>query len=186
MRSALPSIARELGADERTLRRAARRGAVRCHRPGPRKLELTEEELGYLRSHWALLRALTCALRTEPNVRLAVMYGSTARGDDRAYSDVDVLVELREDAGASAKSMAMRLEHALNRRVDIARLSRAREHAPLLLLQALDEGRVLVDRDQRWPTLVGQRGHIAQAARRAQTVAREEAAAGLHELMEQA
>jgi predicted nucleotidyltransferase len=183
MRSALPVVARELGADERTLRRAAQRGAVRCRRPGPRKLEFVEGELDYLRSHWELMRALTCALRTEPNVRIAVLYGSVARGDDRFGSDIDVLVELRDDAPGAAKGLAMRLEGALGRDVDVARLSRARERAPLLVLQALDEGRVLVDRDKRWPALMRERDRIARAAWRAQGAAREQAAAGLRELV---
>lgn len=186
MRSALPVVARELGADERTLRRAAQRGAVRCRRPGPRQLELSEGELHYLRSHWELMHALTCALRTEPNVGLAVLYGSMARGDERLDSDVDVLVELREDTPVTARGLAMRLEEAVGRHVDITRLSRAREHVPLLVLQVLDEGRVLVDRDERWPSLVRERRHIARAARRAQSTARKKAAIGLRELVEQA
>lgn len=184
MRSALPVVARELGADERTLRRATRRGAVRCHRPGPRKLELVEGELDYLRSHWELMSALTCALRTEPNVRLAVLYGSAARGDDRLGSDVDVLVDLRNDAPGTARGLAIRLEDALGRDVDVARLGRARERAPLLVLQALDEGRVLIDRDELWPALVRERGLIARASGRAQMAARERAAAGLLRLVE--
>ena len=46
---------------------------------------------------WSLLSALRRALRTEPNVRLAVVYGSFARGDDVSDSDLDLLVSLRED-----------------------------------------------------------------------------------------
>lgn len=186
MRSALPVVARELGADERTLRRAARRGAIRCRRPGPRQLEFAVGEVHYLGSHWNLMHALTSALRTEPNVRLAVMYGSTARGDDRLDSDVDVLVELHDDAPTAAKDLAMRLDDAVDRNVDITRLGRALVHAPLLVLQAIDEGRVLVDRDERWPSLVRERTRIAQAARREQRTAREKASAGLRELVEQA
>lgn len=185
MRSPLPAVARELGADERTLRRAAERGAVRCRRSGPRKLEFAEGELDYLRAHWGLMRALTRALRTEPSVRLAVLYGSMARGDDRRDSDVDVLVEFGGDVPGAAGCLAIRLERAVGRDVDVARLGHVRESAPLLVLQALDEGRVLVDRDGRWSSLVRERGRIAKAVASAREAAREQAAIAFGELMEQ-
>ncbi len=184
MRSALPSIAAELGANERTLRRAAARGTVRGRRPTPRGLELAPGEIAYLRSHWELLSALAGALRTEPNVGLAVLYGSAARGDDRRDSDVDLLVEFRDDAAGSTLDLGVRLGEAVGRRVDVARLSRVKGEAPLLLLQALDEGRVLVDRDQRWPHLVATRDTVAHAAHRLMRRRRQEAAASLEQLLE--
>jgi len=184
VRSTLPSIAAELGADEWTLRRAAARGAVRCRRPTPRGLELAPGEIAYLRSHWELLSALTGALRTEPNVRLAVLYGSTARGDERRDSDVDLLIEFRDDASGSTSALARRLEEAAGRPVDVARLARVRKEAPLLVLQSLDEGRVLVDRDNRWGELVRGRETVARAARRHMRRRRQEAAASIERLLE--
>lgn len=166
MPSDLPRIARELGADERTLRRAADRGTLRCSRPSPRRLDVDPREREYLRGHWGLLSALSRALRTEPNVGLAVLYGSTARGDSGAGSDVDLLVRLRDDLPGASADLAVRLEQALGRDVDIARLDRAREGSPLLVLQALDEGRVIVDRDGEWPGLLATRAQLARAARR--------------------
>lgn len=165
MRSALPHIARELGADERTLRRAVNRGTLRCRRPSPRRLALDSGEREYLRGYWRLLRDLAGALRTEPNVALAVLYGSTARGDAGRASDVDVLVRFRDDAPGAASDLAIRLERVLQRDVDVARLDRAWSSSPLLVLQALDEGRVLVDRERRWPALLAQRVEVARAAR---------------------
>jgi predicted nucleotidyltransferase len=164
----LPTLAQDLGADERTLRRATERGAVRAWRPGPRQLELAAGELDYLRSHWNLLHRLTQALRTERNVRLAVLYGSAARGDDRPDSDVDLLVELRTRAPGATSAPAARLEHALGRRVDVAEVDRVERDAPLLLLHVLDEGRVLVDRDTRWPALLARRGEVVRAALKAE------------------
>jgi predicted nucleotidyltransferase len=185
MRSPLPAVAREIKADERTLRRAVELGAIRCRRPGPRRLELAEGELDYLRTHWGLVRALTGVLRTEPSVRLAVLYGSMARGDDRRDSDVDLLVELNPDASAAARDLAVRLERALSRDVDVARLDRARESAPLLVLQALEEGRVLVDRDECWRSLRRERDRIESSAISAHEASREQAASAFNELMEQ-
>lgn len=166
MRRTLPTLAAALCADARTLRRAVARGTVRCRRPGPRQLALSDGELAYLHGHWPTLDALSRALRTEPNVRLAVLYGSVARGDDRQDSDVDLLVDLREDTGRAALRLMDRLERGLGRPVDIARLPRVRRTSPLLLLQALDEGRVLVDRDATWPVLRAERDRVAADAAR--------------------
>ncbi|HEX3391024.1 MAG TPA: nucleotidyltransferase domain-containing protein [Solirubrobacteraceae bacterium] len=184
MRSRLPIVAETLDVDERTLRRAAERGAIRCHRPGPRKLELADGELDYLLTHWDLMRALTRALRTEPNVRLAILYGSMARGDERSGSDVDLLVDLVDESSRAARGLVRRLERAVDRDVDLARSGRALETSPLLVLQVIDEGRVLVDRDRRWSSLVCQRGRIVGAALRAQETLREQATASFNELVD--
>jgi predicted nucleotidyltransferase len=185
MRSALPIIAAEIGAPERTLRRAAGRGTVRCRRPGARTLELPVGELEYLRDHWTLLSSLVAALRTEPNVALAVVYGSTARGNDRSDSDLDVLVSLRADAAHAASSLAERLERVVKRPVDLARLSRVSAEAPLLLLQVIDEGRVLVDRDGIWKELRARRQTVVRAARRRVENQRADAARSLQRLLEE-
>lgn len=185
MRSILPRVASELEADERTLRRAVRRGTVRARRPGQRQLQFEPAEREYLRGHWPVLSALSRALRTEPNVRLAVLYGSVARGDDGPASDLDLLVDLREDTASAASALARRLGRAVGRDVDVARLDRVRERSPLLLVQALDEGRVIADREQRWPSLRAQRPRVRRAADQAVEAERQAAAAALADLMEQ-
>jgi predicted nucleotidyltransferase len=83
---------------------------------------------------------------------LAVVYGSVARGDDRPDSDVDLLVSLaREDAHTGA-SLAATIGEELGRRVQVVSLAAA-GRTPLLLLDIVREGRVLVDRDDEWPSL---------------------------------
>lgn len=159
---------------------------MRSRRSGPRSLELAPRELAYLQSHWDVLSRLTRAFRTEPNVRLAVLYGSRARGDERRGSDVDLLVDFRDDRSASTSALARRLEEAVGERVDVARLSRVRKEAPLLVLQALDEGRVLVDREGRWNELLGARETVARAARRQMSRERRLAADSLAQLLEDA
>lgn len=168
MRSQLPRLAEDLRADERTLRRAVADGMIRCHRPSVRRLELAAGERNYLRGHWPLLSALRQALRTEPNVRLAVLYGSCARGHDDSDSDVDLLVSLGEHEALAVIALARRLGTGLGRDVDVVPLDSAWT-SPTLLLQILDEGRVIVDRDQQWPGLRGQRRAIVSRARRAHT-----------------
>jgi predicted nucleotidyltransferase len=179
----LNDLAHELGADERTLRRAVTDGTVRCERLGPRKRYVSDEERRYILEHWPLFAALRRALRTEPNVRLAVVYGSIARGDDTPDSDLDLLVSLAEDRPDTAVKLAVRLERTLGRDVDVARLSRVKDSAPLLLLQALDEGRVVLDRDHQWEQLRTQRANIARRARRSHAARRRRARISINELL---
>jgi predicted nucleotidyltransferase len=179
----LADLARELGADERTLRRAVADGMVRCERLGPRRHRVGDEERRYIVGHWQLLSKLRGALRTEPNVRLAVVYGSVARGDDATGSDIDLLVSLAEDRSDAAVKLAVRLERVLGREVDIARLNRVQSAAPLLLLRAIDEGRVVLDRDGQWSQLLARRPQLARRARSAHSARRRRARASLAKLL---
>ncbi len=70
----IQQLATELGAEERTLRRAVAQGTIHCRRQGPRRTRLPPGEEDYLRRHWGLLLELRKALRTERKVRLAVLY----------------------------------------------------------------------------------------------------------------
>jgi predicted nucleotidyltransferase len=164
----LQELAVEVGAQERTLRRATAQGTLRARRTGPRRLELQAGEREYLRGHWQLLSALRGALRTEQRVRLAVLYGSMARGDEDETSDLDLLVSLADDAAASPSTypLAARLGAACGRHVDIARLERVEAKAPLLLERVLEEGRVLIDRDEQWPALQARGPAIRARAKR--------------------
>jgi predicted nucleotidyltransferase len=148
----LRRAASELAIPERTLRRAASEGLVHGERVSPRRFRITFREEAYLRSHWKLLRALRAALRTEPNVRLAVLFGSTATGSDHDRSDVDVLVVLRDPGVGRLAELAERLSRRVGREIQLARLSEA-EASPVLMVDVIDHGRVLVDRDDLWSSL---------------------------------
>ncbi|MGH2880174.1 MAG: nucleotidyltransferase domain-containing protein [Solirubrobacteraceae bacterium] len=149
----LQDLASDLGAQERTLRRAVAQGTLRAERSGPRRLALKDGERDYLRAHWPLLADLRRALRTEQRVRLAVLYGSIARGDEDEDSDLDLLVSFAEGRPFSPYPLTSRLRKVCKRRVDIARLERVEASAPLLLERVLDEGRVVIDRDDQWRQL---------------------------------
>lgn len=181
----LADLAGELGADERTLRRAVADGMIRCERLSPRRRRVDEDERQYAVSHWPLLAKLRQALRTERNVRLAVVYGSVARGEDTPQSDVDVLVSLAEDRPDTAVKLAVRLEGVLGRGVDVARLERVWETAPLLLLRAMEEGRVVLDRDGEWVPLGERRGELAGRSKRARAARRRRARASVRELCDE-
>jgi predicted nucleotidyltransferase len=162
----IQELAADLDAQERTLRRAVLQGALRANRCGPRRLTLEPGERDYLRAHWPLLSELRRALRTEHDVRLAVLYGSMARGNEDKGSDLDLLVSFAGDLPSTAFKLASRLERVCGRRVDIARLERVETQSPLLLNGVLDEGRVLIDRDGQWGRLRERRSAIRTRARR--------------------
>jgi predicted nucleotidyltransferase len=180
---ALADLARAIGVDARTMRRAAADGTIRRERVSPRRQHVDEQEYNYALTHWPLLAKLRKLLRTEPNVRLAVLYGSTARGEDTRESDVDLLVSFAEDHPGAGVKLAVRLEHGLKREVDVARLNRVRNTAPLLLLQALDEGRPVIDRDGLWTDLRAHRGEIEGQARRELESRRQRAHISVSELL---
>lgn len=182
---ALQELARELGAQERTLRRAAAQGTLRSRRSRPRQLRLDPGEREYLGMHWELLSRLREALRTDRAVRLAVLYGSFARGDEDASSDLDVLVATSNDTPTAVRALAQRLSEASGgRRIDLAHLEPVERKSPLLLDRVLDEGRVLVDRDEQWPALRNRRRAIRARADRAFKREMAEAASALRELVQ--
>ncbi len=159
----LSSLAAELGTTDRTLRRSIEQGLLRTDRPSPRKVSLPVKEREFLRRSWPLLSGLRQALRTEPSVSLAVLFGSAARGDAHEGSDVDVLVVTRPRA--DRRALAARLSERVVTEVQLVELEDAREK-PLLLAEVLREGRVLVDRDRFWPGLQGERPKFERAAAR--------------------
>jgi uncharacterized protein len=161
----LGRAASELEIPERTLRRAASEGLVLGERLSPRRFRITFREEAYLRGHWALLRALRAALRTEPNVRLAVLFGSMAIGNDDEHSDIDLLVVLREPAVSRLAELAERLSRRTGREVQLVRLADA-QTSPALMSDVIDHGRVLVDRDGSWSGLKRRAPRWRRLARR--------------------
>lgn len=71
----------------------------------------------------------------------------------------------------------------MGREVDVARLNRIVDTAPLLLQRAIDEGRVLLDRDGEWNELTAHRSEIARRARDAHEARRKRARASIRELL---
>lgn len=179
---AIQGLAAGLDAEERTLRRAVVQGAIHGSRTGPRRLRLVPGEAEYLRDHWQLLSALRQALRTERKVRLAVVYGSLARGEEDAGSDLDLAVSLDDDRPPATTELAVRLERVAGRHVDIPRIETVEAAAPLLLDRILEAGRVLVDRDGLWAQLRKRRRSIRARADRAYSRQMDEAADAIAEL----
>jgi predicted nucleotidyltransferase len=121
------------------------------------------QERAYLQANWPLLAGLREALRTEPSVRAAILFGSYARGDQHLLSDVDILVQAQPET--PMRGIANRLRERFDMSFHLIALEDA-EMAPLLLSEIVGEGRVLVDRIQLWPRLTADRGRIERAAGR--------------------
>ncbi len=155
----LRQLAHHLAVPERTLRRMAAEGLIHGERLSERRFRTTLREEEYLRRHWSLLSDLRSALRTEPTVRLAVLFGSFARGDDRPASDVDVAVSMDHDSLGRLADLSGRLSRRLERDVQLVRLDDART-APALMRAIADDGRVLVDRNGLWPAALSEVRHM--------------------------
>ncbi|MEW6270509.1 MAG: nucleotidyltransferase domain-containing protein [Thermodesulfobacteriota bacterium] len=94
------------------------------------------------------------ALHDGPPLRLGVLFGSFARGTERADSDVDLgIVPMDEALPLRAElEMQARLEQACGRPVHLVRLDRA---TTLLKWKAACEGRVLLSEPPHaWPRFV--------------------------------
>jgi len=138
--------------NERTLRRALNQGTLRAVRPTPRALALPLTERHYVRRSWPLIAALRAALRTEQNVRFALLFGSAATGTDTPASDVDIVVDLRDLSLERVVDLSAKLTMTIGRRVDVIRIQDA-ETDPLFFADVVTDGRVLVDREGLWPRL---------------------------------
>lgn len=175
----LGTLARTLHVSDRTLRRAAARGTIHCRRQGER-LKLPVREALYLERQWPLIHRLVSELRTIANVRLAVLFGSTARGDEHSGSDIDLLVRFSK-RGLSARSQLLdRLEGALAREVQLVEIE---DSSPLLLADVLREGRVLVDRGEEWQELVAKKASVIARAEADHAALDAEVWASLDELL---
>ncbi|HEY5295536.1 MAG TPA: nucleotidyltransferase domain-containing protein [Gaiellaceae bacterium] len=179
----LKLVAGSLQVSDRTLRRAASRGTIRSEHKGARRLELPIQEVLYLERAWPLLQALIGSLRTLPNVRMAVLFGSLARGDGRAESDADLLVRFAEPGLGARGQLIKHLEATAGRRIQLVEQGEA---SPLLLADVVRDGRVLVDRDGDWAALVATAPQLARAAAAERDALERELFAGLDELLAKA
>jgi len=164
-------LARELGTTDRTLRRLAGVGTIRSHgtRPGLRRA--LPAEAPYLRGHWKLLSGLRAALRTEPKVLAALLFGSVATGHDSPSSDIDLVVAVESDPSLrDLNDLRRRIEGTVGRTVDLFVLDDLLAE-PERLGPILDEARPIVDRACVWPQLQDlrrklSRGNSAASLRR--------------------
>jgi excisionase family DNA binding protein len=178
----LALLAASLGVSDRTLRRAAERGTIRCLRQGKRR-RLPVEEALYVGRRWPLIRSLVRELRTLPNVRMAVLFGSVARGEENDTSDIDLFVCFAEPGLHGRARLLERLEAATERQVQVVSMEDANS---LLLAEVLRDGRVLVDRDGDWVSLASRTPQVLADAEKARDELEREVFDGLTELFAEA
>ena len=178
----LGMLAEEVGVSERTLRRAANEGTLRAWWRTPRRLEVPEAEKSYIRRSWPLLSDLRGALRTEHNVRFAALFGSAARGEEGPGSDIDLVVAMREDGLERLIALELRLEETLGRPVDLTAFEEA-EGRKELLDEIVTEGRVVIDRDGRWPALQARGPKLRRSVVRAERERARAALAGIDRML---
>lgn len=85
---------------------------------------------------------LAPALASANGMRLAVLFGSRARGTARPGSDLDIAVLLDDEEDLATLGVA--LERAVGRRVDLVSL---RSAPPLLRFEIARDGRLLFERE---------------------------------------
>lgn len=181
MGRSLEFAADKLECNERTLRRYVNDGLLHGERGSRQEVRLARGEEAYLRRHGRLLRGLRRALRTEPSVRLAVLFGSTATGEDGPDSDIDLLVDLKSDDILQLLRLQRRLQSEADARdVHLVLLSDAKQ-APALLADVLREGRVIVDRGGNWRKLGRRRKAIFEAAEAEDDATRQAARQSIYE-----
>lgn len=179
MSSTLQLLATEVGVSERTLRRGVASELIRARRPSARRLAVSDLETAWIRAHWSLVATLRAALRTEPNVKLAVLFGSVARGEEiPELSDIDLMVELRRPLPGALEALRLRLCQRLSGDVQLVPMEAALDR-PRLLTEILRDGRPLIDREHVWPSLRAQARQTQVAADRLADKSREGARAAL-------
>jgi len=180
--AALTLLAEQVGVSERTLRRAVNDGTLRATRPTPRTLQIPLAERDYVRRRWVLLASLRAALRTEHNVRFALVFGSVATGTDTPESDVDLLVDLRDASFERLVDLSTKLTGLVGRRVDVVGLQDAESDAAFLA-QVVADGRVLIDREELWPRLHGPEASLRRRGDRHEARRLRTALAGIDRLL---
>ena len=90
------------------------------------------------------LEPLCEALAAEPAVRLAVVFGSAAKGRLAPDSDLDLAVRLAPDSAGTRRAAALAAGRATGREIDLVELDGA---PPLLRFQIARDARVVVERE---------------------------------------
>lgn len=99
-----------------------------------------------------LIQALRLALAPMPRLKLAVMFGSRARGDERQDSDLDLAVAFEQPADVLELGEAVsRAEDATGLRVDVVELYGLAAREPALAYGIASEGLLVLDmKDAYW------------------------------------
>jgi len=93
--------------------------------------------------------AIRTTLQKEDDILFAYLYGSVARGMERAESDIDIgifLADPQKKGRYYPEQLAVRIENTVDREVDVRVLN---DRNPTFLHQVLAYGTLLFSRDER-------------------------------------
>lgn len=116
----------------RTLSRAAANGSIRAKGGRGHPYIVSEDEAQYLKDYWPVLSSLREALRCEPVVQEAVLFGSYATGHAHAASDLDLMVDIKNASGVQMLHLKNRLEKRLGKFVDLYLFSDLQQNYKIL------------------------------------------------------
>jgi predicted nucleotidyltransferase len=116
----------------------------------------------------AIIHRLRATSAQHPGLEMMVLFGSVARGEEAPESDVDLIIDgpLTEDLTARTL-LRGRLIEELGRSVELMSVDEA-GRAPVVLVAALRDGHVIIDRSGRWPALLRHREQFEAEAREEQ------------------
>jgi predicted nucleotidyltransferase len=80
-----------------------------------------------------------------PEVKMAVLFGSTARGQARKKSDVDLALLVEPDNSEARLKVLVELERAAAREVDVVYMNEA---SPLLRFEISRDGVLILEREE--------------------------------------
>lgn len=111
-------------------------------------------------ANFPLKQTVTTALRLQPDIVLAILFGSVAEGKERADSDIDIAIDVGRTLAAKEKiSLISRLAEITGRPVDLIDLHTVGEP---LLGQILQHGERILGSDSRYADLI--RKHVFDKA----------------------
>jgi predicted nucleotidyltransferase len=118
-----------------------------------------------------LVQQLRRALGQDPTLRLVVLHGSRARRNPRPDSDIDLVVDALDSDSGHLLGLAHLVQEACGVMAQVSRLAEEREAGPAMLLDVVDQGIAIIDREGAMQQLREQRPTIEQEAGRRPFVA---------------
>ncbi|HQI41297.1 MAG: hypothetical protein B6D44_02045 [Ignavibacteriales bacterium UTCHB2] len=93
---------------------------------------------------------LESVFKNETNVTFAFLFGSVAKNNLRYGSDIDVAIYFKnEPALIEIGDLTLKIESALNCKLDLVRLNDLDKLNPVLAYNVISEGIILINNDKR-------------------------------------
>src|SRR3989344_4830240 len=94
-----------------------------------------------IRRNIELIKPKIISVLKRHKIKRASLFGSYTRGDQRRDSDIDIIIEPKKRMGLEFVGVALDLEHALNKKVDLLTYNGINSHIRKYIMK--DEVRIL-------------------------------------------